>query len=394
MTRLCTTSTPDRQPPHYLASLSPNMSITPQQEAQSPTDHTTPDPAVGSRGLYRVPVASLQRPVTVQMDQDTPVVEPYEPEPRPTMTQRFQSILALFQISPFTIAFFVVLIAICNELSTQREDINEPSAAVEAVWDCYGSGMFYGWIANGLAAVCQSKPDRPRDNLDNERIKAIRVYRLITTFGVAIYAWGAAGHELYQIITHQPYSPSRAAPDRVCQVAWIFATQYLLHHAFSGGLRHKRRPSAQTVTWILVWLATSAATAADRVERHMLPEFTYKVVIPFIIGILSPQFVVYLLEYKGVISWSETYPGWQVAVLNSSTVIISLTYAAMPREWRYDPDSPAAPLSAHTLRDPEQILAFAIGLTVALPLLLAIWKRGKRWVKVTGRKVFRILSNL
>lgn len=343
----------------------------------------------GARQMNLMPMAHLRRRLTPQADG----LEAQTEERRPPFRQRLEQLAAYHPLGPFIILFFGMIVAICNQVTAKEKDIDTLSPGVQAVSGYYGPGMYFGWMINGVAAVCQSKPNRRQEPNNEKRIRYIRTYRNISTIGVAIYACAAAGHELRLVATHTPFSPSRAAADRVCQTAWIFATLYLLHRVFNGGLRRIRSPTLQTATWVVVWILTTAATSADRIARHMLVEFTSKVIIPFIVGIPFPLFLVHLLGYKGVISL-DRYPGWQTAVLNFSTYIISTIYAIMPRRWRYDPDSPAPPLSAHTLGDLEQAVALATGLTVALPLLLAIWKTSRRWVKAVAAKAMELLSTM
>lgn len=311
----------------------------------------------------------------------------------PPFKQRLERLSASYLFGPSFIVFFGLIVWICNQTAAKKRSLDTLPLAIKAVPGYYGPGMYSGWAINGFAAVCQSKPHRRQEAKNDKKIRYIHTCRNISTLGVAIYACGAAGHELRLVASHQPFSPTRAAADRVCQTAWIFATLYLLHHAFNGGLHRIRRPTLQTATWVVVWIMAAAAKSADRIARQMLVVFTQKVIIPFLVGIPFPLFFVCLLGCKGVVSL-DIYPGWQTAVLNLSTGIISLIYCVMPRKWRYDPDSPAPPLSAHTLGDLEQAVALATGLLVALPLLLTIWKTSRGWVKVAAEKAMELLSKL
>lgn len=298
---------------------------------------------------------------------------------RPSFKQRLLGLVAYHQLAVCIVIFFGLVVTICNQLSTAKEVEATLPLAVQAVSGYYGPGMYYGWTVNGVAAVCQSKPNRTRGPRQDGRARYKRTYQNVSTLVVAIYAWAAAIDELHQIKEHKPFSPSRMAADRVCQAAWIFATLYLLHHVFSGRLRPIRRPSFQTAVWIIVWIMTTASKSADRITRHVLVVTTQKVLIPFIVGILFPQLLIYLLNHIGAISRLSNNSDRHTAGLNLSTMVISLTYAVMPRRWRYDPDSPAAPLSAHSLGDLEQAVALATGLTIAIPLLLAMWKKSRHW---------------
>jgi hypothetical protein len=308
---------------------------------------------------------------------------------------RVLNYLGSYKSGPLTIALAVVAVALDRKFRAPHPSPRPLPEDVSKVSGLYGPGAYYGWLINAVAAVLQSKP-RPKlkkNEVGGRKIenkpatKELRIIHqmsiLISTLGVVIYAACAAVDELIRDTHGEEFSPSRDAADRVCQVGWILSTLYLLHHFFvnvcwSGA---SKVPSMTTSTWMLLWTLITIAMSVDNVVRGSLKSTAIKVFVPFSVGIPLPILAFAILAYFKKAKWPQKYEGWETAVLNTGTITLSVIYLFTPASWRYDPNSPAAPLSGSELSELDQAVSFAVSTLVAIPVLFLLWKRGRQWFK-------------
>ncbi|KAL1601590.1 hypothetical protein SLS60_006505 [Paraconiothyrium brasiliense] len=159
----------------------------------------------------------------------------------------------------------------------------------------------------------------------------------------------------------------------VAQGAPLLSIPSVSHSRFLQSLRSRRAirfwtPSLQTATWIAQQLLLTIAMFAYNVQHGNLLSRVGLCGVPFLSLIVAPLSAVYY--------WRRER--WATLAINTGTLTISIIYVLTPRRWRYDPDSPTAPLSAANLSDWDQATQLAIGcLCFIVPLSLRLSQRGR-----------------
>lgn len=130
-------------------------------------------------------------------------------------------------------------------------------------------------------------------------------------------------------------------------------------------------PSPQTSVWMIQWLLTTIATSVNVMVRHELLTLNIKYMIPYCVLIPLPSIVIGIFAALGW-QWPRTNEGWQITILNSGTFILSTINICSPPRWRYDPSSPAAPLTGAKFSDLDQATILVVGLFALIPTFAAI----------------------
>jgi hypothetical protein len=128
---------------------------------------------------------------------------------------------------------------------------------------------------------------------------------------------------------------------------------------------------------MLLWTLITIEMSVDNVVRGSLKSTAIKLFAPFLVGIPVPILAFVILSCLRKAQWPRKYEGWEIAALNTGTITLSFVYLFTPPSWRYDPNSPTAPLSGSQLSDLDQAVSLAIVTLVAIPVLFLLWKRGR-----------------
>jgi hypothetical protein len=299
-----------------------------------------------------------------------------------------------YRFGPLAIVLAAFTVALIREFRARHASPEPLPKDVSNVSGFYGPGIYYAWLINAVAAILQLNPrPKPKKSLvwgrkaeKKQATKDLRtvhqMYVFVSTLGVVIYAACAAVDELIRDTHGEEHSASRDAADRVCQVGWILCTYYLLRHFFVNGcwIGAFKVPSLTTSTWMLLWVLITIAMCVDNVVRGSLKSTAIKVFVPFLVGIPLPILAFVILAYFEKLEWPWTYEGWTIAALNTGTITLSVIYVFTPASWRYDRNSPAAPLSGSKLSEFDQAVALATGTLVAVPVLFLLRKRQRQWI--------------
>lgn len=251
---------------------------------------------------------------------------------------------------------------------------------ISKVSGLYGPGCYYGWLINDIVAVYES--------IHNQETEGLNSGMFIVTLGVSVQPSIADISQLRCVARLGPCSQAQFdAFDRLIMVSWINTMHYLLQRMIYQTKNRQEprlplflptgiltwRPCAQTAVRITLQVLNTIAMVAYDIQRGTLGRRLLLCLGPFLGCIVLPLVTVY---YKK--QWQ-----WATAVINIGSIFISVAYVCTPYEYRYDPHSPAAPLSAAKLTDDDQVEALVTGCLCVLLHVLKYFRPVKVWAKKT-----------
>lgn len=287
----------------------------------------------------------------------------------------------LINIVPTTLTVFVITSVHIQHMRFKTVSLLETSQDTSAVSGRYGPGSYYAWLFNAVVA-CQSEPTSAQ----------AQPYAVVASLGVNVYAIAAAIDQLDRTLNTSLYSqPILDASDRVNMVGWIIATIYLLRQSSIP------RPTEssiqlhilQTGTWMITWLLHTIAMVVYSIHRGDLGARILMCGVPFAFSVLLPLLVMTFFQRTNQL---QVNPRWATTTLYTGTTFLSMTYVLTPRRYRYDPDSPTAPLAHAKMSDIDQVTTLIAGLMFVVPHLLSMWDEGRIWLTDRVRVELSALS--
>lgn len=272
-------------------------------------------------------------------------------------------------IVPLTLTVFVVTSVHIQHIYSETVSIFQYLPDTSPVSGRYGPGSYYAWLFNAVVA-CQSEPTNSQ----------AQSYTVVATLGVNAYAIAAAIDQLDRTLNTSLYSqPILDASDRVNMIGWIIATIYLLRQSSIP------RPTKSSIqlhilqigAWMVTWLLHTIAMIVYSIHRGDFGARILMCGVPFAFSVLLPLLVMSLFQRTNQL---QDNPRRVTTTLYTGTTFMSMTYVLTPRRYRYDPDSPTAPLAHAKMSDIDQVTTLIAGLMFVVPHLLLKWDEGRIWL--------------
>jgi hypothetical protein len=260
-------------------------------------------------------------------------------------------------IATWSVAFFVAIIhhQIQNHVAPHSDQ------ELSKVSGLFGRGSYYGWLLNEIVAVYESIGHEEQDMI-----------MLFNTLIVAILPSIAAISQLQCVARPRScVQPQNDAYDRVIMMGWILNMHYHLQRMAKNKKHRLERPLLQTFVRIVLEILYTVAMVSYDIQRGTLGRRLLLCLGPFLVCIVFPLIILYYRYFR---QWQ-----WARAVINTGTIVISVAYVFTLYEYRYDPHSPTAPLTASTLADMDQVAALVASCLVLLLHVLGHFEKGKVW---------------
>lgn len=270
---------------------------------------------------------------------------------------------------PIALTIFTIISVQVQHMREETILLFQTSPDTSNVSGRYGPGSYYAWLLNAVVA-CQSDPTTAQT----------QPYAVVASLGVNAYAIAAAIDQLNRNLNTSLYSqPILDASDRVNMVGWIIATIYLLHRSFMP------KPTESNIqlhilqigTWMVTWLLHTITMVVHSIHHEDLGARILMCGVPFAFSVLLPLLVMSFFQRT---NQPQDNPQWVTATLYTGTTFMSMTYVLTPRRYRYDPDSPTAPLAHAKMSDIDQVTTLIAGLMFVVPHLLFMWDEGRVWL--------------
>ena len=273
-------------------------------------------------------------------------------------------------IGSVSVAVFAAIVARQIQSHATFHSVTE----ISKVSGLYGPGCYYGWLINDIVAVYES--------IHNQETEGLNSGMFIVTLGVSVQPSIADISQLRCVARLGTCSQAQFdAFDRLIMVSWINTMHYLLQRMVYQTKNRQEpptgiltwRPCAQTAVRIILEILNTIAMVAYDIQRGTLGKRLLLCLGPFLSFIVMPLATVYKKN-----QWQ-----WATSVINAGSILISVIYICLPYEYRYDPHSPAAPLSAAKLTDDDQVEALVTGCLCVLLHVLKYFRPAKVWAKKT-----------
>ena len=236
---------------------------------------------------------------------------------------------------PTALTVFVIITVRIQHTRAKSFSQSELLPDISAVSGRYGPGPYYAWLFNAIVA-CQSEPANAQ----------AQSYTVVASLGVIAYAIAAAIDQLNRTLSPSLYSqPILDASDRVNMIGWIIATVYLLRQSCTPKSTELNPylHVLQIGSWTIAWLLQTTAMVVYNVQHSDLGTRILMCGVPFTFSVLLPLVIIVALKRLDRLQLDNSR--WVTATLYAGVTIMAIAYVLTPRRYRYDPDSPTAPLA-------------------------------------------------